>query len=489
MTRVRGFVRAHGTRLGIVGVIVAAILGLLMYNTVRREEPAPHFASDEAHFLFGSIGTETDEGLPYWVWLVLPRIFPEYLPRPGGYAALGILSMDGREMPIGFSKVTVGVPRVGINCALCHTTSVRTEPDGPPMLVPGGPANVTIPQQYLRFLASAASDPRFTPGVILSEIARNYELSAYERLMYRWVVIPRTQEKLLALGEQMAWMGRNPDAGAGRIDLFNIVKFHRLGEPEDPSIGTADTMPLWNLGADRAYGWDGNNTNLTEVVRAASLAAGASPEWLDRDVAGWDGADPNRVSSLRRVMTFLSAARPPAYPLPIDAALADRGAAVYQARCADCHAPGGARTGSVVPVDEIGTDRHRLVAWTSSAADAYNAFGEDRRWGFSGFRTTGGYVAVPLDGAWLRGPYLHNGSVPTLADLLEPADARPARFWRGSDVLDGQKVGFVSAGPDAEAVGTAFDTSLPGNSNAGHEYGVDLDAASKRALLEYLKTL
>ncbi len=75
-----------------------------------REEPAPYFASDEEHFLFGSVGTEGEQGIPYWIWLVLPRIFPEYLPGPGGYAAAGILSKDGHEMPIGLSKVTIGFP-------------------------------------------------------------------------------------------------------------------------------------------------------------------------------------------------------------------------------------------------------------------------------------------------------------------------------------------------------------------------------------------
>ena len=63
--------------------------------------------------------------------------------------------------------------------------------------------------------------------------------------------------------------------------------------------------------------------------------------------------------------------------------------------------------------------------WTKSAAAAYNAFGEGRSWKFSKFRSTNGYVAMPLDGLWLTGPFLHNGSVPSLADLLEPVEARP----------------------------------------------------------------
>jgi hypothetical protein len=98
-------------------------------------------------------------------------------------------------------------------------------------------------------------------------------------------------------------------------------------------------------------------------------------------------------------------------------------------------------------------------------------------------------VAKPLDGIWLRGPYLHNGSVPRLLDLLETPDHRPVRFWRGYDVLDANGVGFIASGAEAERVGTRFDTSLPGNGNGGHLYGTDLPADDKRALLEFLKTL
>ena len=56
-------------------------------------------------------------------------------------------------------------------------------------------------------------------------------------------------------------------------------------------------------------------------------------------------------------------------------------------------------------------------------------------------------------------------------------------------MVDAVRVGFVSTGPEAERVGTAYDTSAPGNSNAGHAYGTTLPADDKRALLEYLKTL
>jgi len=123
------------------------------------------------------------------------------------------------------------------------------------------------------------------------------------------------------------------------------------------------------------------------------------------------------------------------------------------------------------------------------AAANYNAYAADRTWKFSNFRSTTGYVPPLHDGLWLRGPYLHNGSVPTLAALLTPPADRPARFWRGYDVLDPVGVGFVSNGAEAERVGMLYDTAAPGNSNAGHTFGTDLPAGQKRALLEFLKTL
>ena len=478
-------------------LIVAALAllalagGLFAYDRFFREEPAPFFASDEEHFLYGSIGTEAEQGVPYWIWLVLPRVFPEHLPRPGGYASLGLLGVDGHEMPIGFSKVTVGFPRVGINCAVCHAASLRATPTDPPTIYPAGPSHQTTEQQYLRFLFACASDPRFTADTLLAEIARNVTLSTIDSLLYRFVIIPGTKRALLQLQERDAWMSRNPDWGRGRIDPFNPVKFTTLKQPVDTTIGNSDMVPLWNLKqhAGYAYHWDGLNTNLKEVVLSSAIGDGATTKWVDRDNRKWDNTDPRTMSSLRRIQNYIEGLSAPKYPFPVDQALAAEGSQIYADHCASCHAPGGARTGTVVPATEVGTDRHRLEMWTPASATAYNAYGEGHDWKFSHFRTTNGYVSVPLDGVWLRAPYLHNGSVPNLAALLEPVDRRPSRFWRGYDVYDPLQVGFVTDGSAAQTAGTSYDTAQPGNSNAGHTYGTDLPAPSKRALLEFLKTL
>ncbi len=96
------------------------------------------------------------------------------------------------------------------------------------------------------------------------------------------------------------------------------------------------------------------------------------------------------------------------------------------------------------------------------------------------------YKARPLNGIWATAPYLHNGSVPTLWDLLNPAKDRPQVFYVGSREFDPQKVGIVTK----EAPGTfRFDTSPQGNWRNGHEFGTSLPANEKKDLLEFLKTL
>ena len=470
-------------------IVIAAMLGMVAYVKFYRELPPPRFATDEEQFLFGSIGTEAEAGLPYWIWLVLPRIFPEHLPRPGGYAALGLLGKDGHEMPVGVSKVTIGYERVGINCALCHTARWRDQPGNPPTIVPAGPAHQTGAQEYLRFLTACAADERFTSSTILAEIAKNHRLSLLDRLLYRFVIIPSTRRRLRRLEEDSRWMAARPDSGRGRVDALNPVKFSLLRQPVDDTVGNADFVPLWNLGQHEGFGlgWDGSNRDLKEMILWSALASGATRGWLDRDVRGWDDPAQAGASSLRRIDNYIRAVKPPTYPFAVDQPLAQSGRAIFDSQCASCHAFGGARTGTVLPVEEVGTDRHLLDAWTAAAATALNGDG-DGAWNVTQFKKTAGYVSVPLDGVWLRAPYLHNGSVPTLADLLEPAAARPRQFQRGYDVYDPVKVGFITSGPEATRIGTPYDTSQPGNGNAGHRYGIALPGADKRALLEFLKT-
>ncbi len=433
----------------------------------------------DEHFKYGSVGIEPEEGIPYWIWQVLPRMFPEKLPGPGGYGSLGMIWEPGRELPIGFSKKDVlGSTRVAVNCAFCHTATYRSAPGATRVIVPGGATTIVAPQAFSRFLEAAAADPRFNASDMLTEIAKIGKLSWTESLAYRTVLIPGTRRGLRRHKEEFAWMDGRPNWGRGRIDPLNPFKYRQLRQPIDQTIGNSDMTPLWSLGLrdGRALHWDGLNPSFQEVLVSSGIGNGASVKSVD-------------LPSLERVGAWIRQLQPPRYPFPVDQTLAVRGAAVFETECAACHGPAGARMGEVIPVEEVGTDRHRVDTWTAASAAAFNAYATGRPWQFKGFRKTNGYVAMPLPGVWLNAPYLHNGAVPTLADLLEPVERRPTSFRRGYDVYDPTRVGFVSHGPDAERDGEGFDTALPGNSKAGHGYGTALAPEQKQALVEYLKTL
>jgi Cytochrome c len=451
--------------------------GYVAWYNLFREVPQ-QFDSAEEQFKYGSIGIEQPQGIPYWIWLVLPRIFSDKLPGAGGYTSLGFTWEEGKETPVGISKKTIGFPRIGITCAACHNSTVRETPKGKPAIYVPGTGNKFDLQAYIRFLGETASDSRFNADNILDEIGYNYQLSWLERLLYRYILIPQTKQGLLEQKANFAWMDSRPDWGPGRIDPFNPVKFNTLNLPKDDTIGNSDMMPLWNqkMHRDFALHWDGLETSLRETVQTGAIGDGATNDSLP-------------VDDLLRIEKFLAEVPPPKYPYPIDQNLAAKGSQIFTNSCASCHAFGGERTGTVIPVEEVGTDRHRVDMWTQQAADTYNNYAEDYPFDFDNLRKTNGYVSVPLDGLWLRAPYLHNGSVPSLQDLLEKPENRPQVFYRGYDVYDPKKVGYVSAGAEAERVGFKYETSVPANGNQGHLYGTDLPKDDKALLIEYLKTL
>jgi hypothetical protein len=155
--------------------------------------------------------------------------------------------------------------------------------------------------------------------------------------------------------------------------------------------------------------------------------------------------------------------------------------------------PDGPYPNRIIPIAAVGTDR---MLWEQArAANGQRAWFADSFFGRTArLEATAGYVAPPLDGVWARAPYLHNGSVPTLATLLD-SSARP-RYWTrsfNSSDYDPRQVGWrftaLAKGRDGNDSPRVYDTTRPGYSNAGHTYGDALDAGERRALLELLKTL
>ncbi len=480
--------KAMGWMVGLLALVL--VMGATVWYKFFREVEQSHLesASAEEWFKYGSIGSETEQGVPYWIWRILPKLFSEYLPGPGGYASLGIPWEPGQELPVGFSKKTIGFPRVAFNCALCHAARYRLEEGDSPTIVVPGPSHTVDAQGYARFLSAAAKDAKFNPYAILKEIDLIFELSWFDRQLYRYLIIPATKKALIEAGEQFAWTEEKPPWGPGRIDPFNPIKFGILEMGIDNTIGNADMVPLWNMKAraGSALHWDGLNTDIHEVVVSSAIGDGITYKSIAEE-------------NLERIEKWLKDVPPPpppfatskdpASPYHIDEQKMAVGKALYEQHCAHCHAPGGERNGTIIPVEEVGTDRHRVDMWTAQAAKRYNAYQKDYDWGFTHFQDKDGYVAVLHDGLWLRAPYLHNGSVPTLRELLKKPEARPTVFYRGYDLYDPVNVGFVSQGDAAEQVGFRYDTRVPGNSNQGHRYGTELPEEDKDALLAYLKTL
>jgi mono/diheme cytochrome c family protein len=543
------------TRIGAAAAIVLILV--CGYVVVRLNDDVPVAYNDvQEHFKYGSTGGERGWksqlgfGIPYWIWVALPELFPQYLPdqQPGrGYAAFGMIYEKGRDprfdLPIGMSMRRVqGLDRVYFTCSVCHTGSVRDAPDAEPRIVLGMPANTVNFGGVVEFLRRSSNDSRFNASQMMPLVAnlattreREYRgnasyrpaaLGILDTTIFKYVGVSLTRDYFVTLLgrlsflDLMAW-------GPGRVDTFGppkvLLGFRMDTAPADERVGVSDFPSVWNQKARRGMSlhWDGNNCSVDERNLSAAFGTGATPPTLDRD-------------AVLRIADYLwDTAKPPPFPAAhIDRSLAAKGEAVYREYCWTCHGSGaspfrtrndGSHVGEVTPIEQIQTDPSRLQSYTRELAQAQNTLyagypaDEDRCRAyvenacnpdqdeaeyralrsacyparFAHFRKTGGYANQPLDGLWLRAPYLHNGSVPTLRALLEPADRRPKVFYIGYDVYDFVNVGFVSTGADAERHGWKLDTQVIGNGNQGHDgraYGTMLPPSLKDALIEYMKT-
>ena len=496
--------------LALAGLASVVLLVVALGAGLRLIGPAtPHHDDIAEHFKYGSIGAEPESGLPYKLWMALPYLFPDEFGGRTDYAAFGFLyeTEDGapRDLPIGIARRRVmGVDLVWFNCAVCHTGTVREAPDAPRRIVLGMPSNNLDLNRFIDVLLATADDPRLGADEVFAAIERSGQsLGVIEKLLWRYSVLPRVREALLLRRLRLApVLAAQPAWGPGRVDTFNPYKAVQLEPPMLPlssreAIGAADFPAIFLQGPREGMSlhWDGNNPSLAERNLSAALGAGVTPETVDHD-------------AIERVADWLLDLTPPPSPLETDDQAAAAGKAIYMRDCASCHGYladdgtyvfEGEALGTVEPIGRIGTDRRRLDSYTEAFRD--RQLGElfaGTPYQFKFFVKTDGYANLPLDGLWLRAPYLHNGSVPTLADLLEPPSRRPPAFRRGSDVLDAERGGFrappcPAAGSDGDGAGGlgeagfCFRTRLPGNGNGGHDYGTGLSDADKAALLAYLR--
>ena len=246
----------------------------------------------------------------------------------------------------------------------------------------------------------------------------------------------------------------------------------------------SDVPPLWNVDKKNALYYTAvGRGDFTKLLFQASVL-GISDSAAAREA----------VNNFKDVVAWLESLEPPVYPAAIDESLAEQGKPLFEEHCSGCHGTYGtdeSYPNKVVSIHVVKTDPYYATyAMEAPIVDWYNqswfATSQPQSW----FEPEPGYVAPPLDGIWATAPYLHNGSVPTLADLLN-SPQRPM-FWersgRSTD-YDYQKVGWKYTRRKNNNGKWTYDTTIPGYHNTGHTFGDDLTDSERKAVIEYLKTL
>ena len=295
--------------------------------------------------------------------------------------------------------------------------------------------------------------------------------------------------------------GRSTAFAASHVEFF--MRQHGGQMPGVAEVGRGDvkTPPLWHAAAKLTAGrW------YTDGSFHGRLPLMATSMELEKD-RPFDALVSVVVPRIKDEFdTVITRLRPPPYPYAIDRALADRGRRLFESRelgCATCHGtydghgnvdwPGAHR--------DVGTDRARLDV----VSDGFiAAFDHSPLAAEGSLRRSHGYAATPLTGVWANFPYLHNGSVPTLYDLLGPVAERPRVFEvMAARTLDRQRVGQpLTRDPGEARLSEAerlrrhgqdrnwFNTARPGSSNGGHDFWRYIGTNENRlALIEYLKTV
>lgn len=444
--------------------------------------------------------------------------------------------------PVGFTHETdsQGLDWTGLGCAACHTGEVRYQ--GRRIRIAGGQGALDFTafegeliDSLQATIADASKFDRFAGALGTAVDQRTSLKSQMNALATKLAARHRMDQSDVPYGH-------------ARLDafgqIFNAVAVEFLGVPENRRAPDAPvSFPvLWDAPHLDVVQWNGSAPNagpgpLLQNITTALAVYGSL------DISQHKGLDgyPSTIdfAHLAQIQDDLYALRSPQWPASIFGALDTeriaRGGKIYAQQCQSCHSLSDRNDAkrelkaTLTPLAEIGTDprmvRNFLDSVSSSGAFAgrkegvlagdvlgaqtqtinlvaHAAIGaalchplQSMRDAIAGYHRVikaaldqhpEYYKARPLSGVWSSAPYLHNGSVPSLVELLKPPAERATRFYVGSREFDPVNVGVVVA---ASEQASEFDTSLPGNANSGHSYGTTLSDAEKRDLLEYLKSL
>jgi hypothetical protein len=531
----------------LLAVFALAISSPAAENEVAGKKPAapglaqvPTWSTDDLNFFLH--GTMSTEVFPEAVLLAFIKTYPDLFPT-ADLTHLGLIPDSEFGWPIGFSRkkeVTHlgGLSAVGINCASCHVVQLKAAGGSEPIWILGGTSHFNVealfgsalvatfktsdPANMKRFLAAylTVSDPGAGENVQKSletlwqqqeeKIVRWIKADPFGskdiapgdlhvinndeiRLDRRSLSSPSDQLDLAQRSHTMLKLFHNiraalhvpdqppekqpPQSGPGRNDAFGILSASLLNSPTP--YAPIKFGLVWDVDKRTWVHWDGNTKSPIARNLLASLGLGAPMNGKRGDL---------EFSMIKRQTDLSETIRPPKYPFKIDNEMAKRGETHFQAKCFSCH--GGPESDKrLYSVAEVGTDPARANMFTQKVADGFNKFlAELEAIGYEppkefGVRSTGKYWAATLSGVWARSPYLHNGSVRTMQELLTAPSQRAKNFHRGSREYDATQMGYTDEGA------YVLDTAASGNSNAGHDYGTKLSSEEKRELIEYLKTL
>lgn len=256
-----------------------------------------------------------------------------------------------------------------------------------------------------------------------------------------------------------------------------------------------DTPPWWHLKKKKTLYYNGSvDSRSVRTLMQFSM----SPLYSKKAIAAQE-------KDFQNIQAYLKTIEPPKYPFAIDETKAERGERIFAQNCSHCHGTYGKNPtypNKLIPLDEIGTDPNRANGVSDAAKVHYDKtwFAEETDAEGNRLKTSNArvYQAPPLDGIWATAPYLHNGSVPTLYDLLNSKN-RPTRYTRSYKTdfseYDTTKIGWKTTeakpagGKSAYLDRFIYDTELPGRKNKGHIYGDELTEEERSDLIEYLKKL